>query len=97
MLILNTSLLAAFPSWITQSRAREYRFETLVGMSLPESPSAQDLEAVLPEPKEKRSSWGKLRISHGHLQISPEDRHLGFEGTLVERVTGWFRRFFGTV
>lgn len=37
-----------------------------------------------------------IRISHGRIRISPEEREAGFEGTLVERVTGWFKRLFGS-
>lgn len=54
-------------------------------------------EGVVGTSQEKVKPDQSIRISHGRIRISPEDRESGFEGSLVERVTGWFKRLFGTV
>lgn len=54
-------------------------------------------EGIVSAAQEKFRPGQAIRISHGTIRISPEDRELGFEGTLVERVAGWFKRLFGNV
>lgn len=53
-------------------------------------------EGVVGIAQEKARPDQMIRISHGRIRISPEDRETGFEGTLVERVAGWLKRLFGS-
>lgn len=92
-------LLAIFPTWISQGRARDHRFPLpSQNEALQSQPSIADMEeGTVGADQEKTDPNQMLRISHGTVRISPEDREPGFEGTLVERVTGWLKRLFGTV
>jgi hypothetical protein len=89
------SVLAAFPSWVGQGRTSGYRFPVDPVQVIPRALSESDMEAgVASDAYEKNSQERRIRISHGHLRVSPEDRDDGFEGTLVERLTGWIKRLF---
>lgn len=97
--MLTSSLLAVFPGWISRGRPREYRF--FLG-NLEESllcqPTVNDMEEGVAGMTREKNLWDQtIRISHGRIRISPEDRDAGFEGTLVERVAGWLKRLFSGV
>lgn len=92
-----------FPSWIATPHVQSLRFPA----PTPESDfDNSDLDDLLDDleggkirsahkPKEDGDVFSlELKVGTGSLRIGRAERLRGWEGTLVERVKGWFRRTF---